>query len=196
MEIYKGIDVSDYQGCIDWNKIKKNKNINFAILKLANIYDNQTNYLDKKFEYNYKSCISLGIPVGIYIYNYCNSQAKLLSGIQWALNIIKEHHLDLPIFLDMEDSSLLSEGKNNITSLCLSFCNFITQNSSYTPGIYANLYWLNRYIDVKKLNNCKIWIAQYNSLCEYSGNYMLWQYTNSGKVDGINRFCRPELSIS
>ena len=181
----KGIDVSAYQGIIDWETLKNNNLIDFSILKLGNIYDNQPNYIDSKFEYNYKKCIALNIPTGVYIYNYCNTLDNLLSGINWALSILKNRHLDLPVFLDMEDSSLISEGKNNITSLCLNFCNFITQHSNYIPGIYANLNWLNNYIDIQQLNNCKIWVSQYNSSCEYKGDYMLWQYTNSGKLDGI-----------
>lgn len=66
-----GIDVSEYQGNIDWDMVK-NDNIEFAILKFANIYDNENIYYDTKFERNYKNCRKLNIPLGLYIYNYCN----------------------------------------------------------------------------------------------------------------------------
>lgn len=104
----KGIDVSGFQGTINWEELKANNSIDFAILKLGNIYDNQSNYLDSKFEYNYQKCISLDIPVGIYIYNYCNESANLLKGIEWFLNILQNRKLSLPIFLDMEKLLLLN----------------------------------------------------------------------------------------
>ena len=65
----KGIDVSEYQGNIDWDRVK-NDNIEFAILKFANIYDDENIYYDTKFERNYKNCRELNIPLGLYIYNY------------------------------------------------------------------------------------------------------------------------------
>jgi len=183
----KGIDVSEFQGKINWNKLQNNNPIDFSILKLGNIYDNQPNYLDSEFEYNYKNCIALNIPIGVYIYNYCNSLSNLITGIDWIIHKLINKKLQLPVFLDMEDhQSLICEGKEKLTLLCSTFCYIIKDKTNYIPGIYANLYWLDNYINANKLNHSKIWVAQYNSTCQYKGKYMLWQYTSSGKLDGIN----------
>ena len=96
----KGIDVSEFQGSIDWSKVK-NDGIEFAILKLGNIYDYDANYKDSKFETNYKNARAQGIKIGAYIYNYCNTVDTLKEGLEWALEQLDGKKLDIPIYLDM-----------------------------------------------------------------------------------------------
>lgn len=173
----RGIDVSRFQGDIDWNRVKKS-NIDFAILKIANIYDDEEIYYDTKFDTNYQACKSLNFPIGIYIYNYCNRIASLELNISKIIAKIKDKTFELPVFLDMEDKSILSEGKNYLSTMCNKFCE-IVEGSSFVPGIYANLNWLNNYLDVSRFSNAKIWVAQYNNKCTYNKPYMLWQYSNT-----------------
>ena len=101
----KGVDVSRSRGTIDWDKVKAN-NIKFAILKFGNIYDDDSNYIDTKFETNYKKCKELDIPVGIYVYNYCNGLSALKKGVEFVLKKLNKKELDLPIYLDMEEKSI------------------------------------------------------------------------------------------
>lgn len=179
----KGIDVSGYQGTIDWAKAKNN-GVQFAILKLGNIYDTDTNSLDSKFETNYSKCIELGIPVGVYVYNYCNGLNALKKGVEWAIKKLNGRALNLPIYLDMEDKTITVEGKTALTQQCIEFCKMIKQ-AGYQAGVYANVTWFKNYIDASKLD-CSIWVAQYYTKCEYKGKYDIWQYTSSGTVSGIN----------
>ena len=181
----KGIDISGSQGNIDWTKVKS-EGINYAIIKLGNIYDTDANYIDSKFEQNYKNAVSNGIKVGVYIYNYCNSTETLKKGTKWAINILNKRNLDLPVYLDMEDKTIATEGKNALTEQCIEFTKLIKQ-SGHKAGVYANLNWFNNYIDASKFEkDVSVWVAQYYKECEYKGAYDIWQYTSSGKVNGIS----------
>lgn len=180
----RGIDVSEFQSNIDWNKVV-NDNIKFAILKFANIYDNEKIYYDTKFETNYKKCKELNIPIGAYIYNYCNSIDNMELNFKEIFSKLDNKYFELPIFLDMEDKTILSEGKSYLSKMCNRFCETISEKS-FIPGIYANLNWLENYLDVSQFLNAKIWIAQYNSECTYQKPYMIWQYSKTGKINGIS----------
>lgn len=178
----KGVDVCGYNSNIEWDKVKED-GVKFAILKLGNIYDTDKNYVDSKFETNYKKCIELGIAVGVYIYNYCNSIDALKKGTGWAIKQLNKRNLQLPVYLDMEDKTIICEGKTELTNQCIEFCK-IVENSGYRAGVYANLNWFKNYIDATKLN-CSIWVAQYYKKCEYTGKYDIWQNTSSGSINGI-----------
>ena len=181
----KGIDVSGYQGNIDWKKVK-NDGVKFAIIKLGTIYDEDENSIESTFEKNYNECIKNNIPVGVYVYNYCNSIEALKKGANWVLEVLNKRILNLPVYLDMEDKTIVSEGKAALTNQCNEFAKILT-NAGYKVGVYANLNWFENYLEAKKFNsNISVWVAQYYKECEYEGKYDIWQYSSSGKVDGIS----------
>ena len=184
----KGIDVSGAQGSINWSKVKNN-GIEFAILKLGNIYDTDANYKDSKFDINYKNAKAQGIKVGIYIYNYCNTVENLKKNLDWIIKNLSGKQLDLPIYLDMEDKTIAVETKETLTNQCNEFAKFI-KNKGYKAGVYANLNWLKNELNPKEFDeDLSVWVAQYYKECEYTGTYDIWQYTSSGKVDGISGNC-------
>ena len=131
----KGIDVSEFQGNINWNKVKAD-GIEFAILKLANIYDYDTNYKDSKFETNYKEAKKRGIKLGAYIYNYCNTVDTLRKGLEWAIKKLEGKELDLPFYLDMEDKDIQGETKETLTNQCNEFAKYV-ESKGYQAGVYA-----------------------------------------------------------
>ena len=181
----KGIDVSGYQGNIDWKKVK-NDGVKFAIIKLGTIYDEDENSIESTFEKNYNECIKNNIPVGVYVYNYCNSIEALKKGANWILEVLNKRALNLPVYLDMEDRTIVSEGKAALTNQCNEFAKILT-NAGYKVGVYANLNWFENYLEAKEFNsNISVWVAQYYKECEYEGEYDIWQYSSSGKVDGIS----------
>ena len=182
----KGIDVSGSQGNIEWTTLKEKTDTKFTIIKLGNIYDEDENYIDSKFEKNYKECIKNNIPVGVYVYNYCNSIETLKRGANWVLEVLNKRALNLPVYLDMEDKTIVSEGKEALTNQCNEFAKILT-NAGYEAGVYANLNWFENYLEAKEFNsNISVWVAQYYKECEYEGKYDIWQYSSSGKVDGIS----------
>lgn len=181
----KGIDVSGYQGNIDWKKVKA-AGIKFAIIKFGNIYDTDTNDIDSKFEINYKNAKANGLKVGIFFYNYCNEMGNLKKGLEWFFEKIKDKKLDLPIYIDMEDKSIAVETVETLTNQCNEFAK-IAKQKGYKAGVYANLNWLKNELDPDKFDkDISVWVAQYNNECQYEGKYDIWQYTSDGKVNGIS----------
>ena len=184
----KGIDVSEFQGNINWNKVKAD-GIEFAILKLGNIYDYDTNYKDSKFETNYKEAKKRGIKLGAYIYNYCNSVDTLKKGLEWAIGKLDGKKLDLPLYLDMEDKDIQGETVETLTNQCNEFAKYV-KTKGYNAGVYANVNWLKNELNPDNFDkDISVWVAQYYSKCEYAGKYDIWQYTSSGKVSGISGNC-------
>ena len=182
---YKGIDVSHFQGNIDWNKVKGN--IDFAILRLGWIGNNNNHTLDTKFETYYNACKSTGIPIGIYVYNYCNSEDTVKSGAEWTVNQLKDKGIDLPIYIDMEDRSIENLGKDKLTSICIAF-NTVIENAGYWAGVYANLNWYTNYLNKDTIKaRYTTWVAHYGiSQGRYLGQYDMLQYSDTGKISGIS----------
>lgn len=181
----KGIDVSEFQGNLDWKKIKED-GVQFAILKFGNIYDEDENYLDSKFEQNYQECLKYNIPVGIYVYNYCNSVNNVKKAMEWVFDKLNGKKLNLPIYIDMEDNDIQRESKGTLTNICNEFIKLV-KTENYNAGVYANLNWFNNYLEPNKFEkDTSIWVAQYYKECQYEGEYDIWQYSSSGKVEGID----------
>ena len=181
----KGIDVSEFQGKIDWAKVK-NSGVEFAILKLGNIYDYDANYKDSKFETNYKNARAQGIKVGAYIYNYCNTVDTLKKGLKWAFEKLGNKKLDLPIYLDMEDKDIQGESKATLTKQVNEFAKCV-KGEGYRSGVYANVNWLKNELNPDEFDkDISVWVAQYYKECQYKGDYDIWQYASDGKVNGIS----------
>lgn len=184
----KGIDVSEFQGKIDWDKVK-NDGVEFAILKLANIYDYDTNYKDSKFETNYKEAKKRGIKIGAYIYNYCNTVDTLKKGLKWAFEKLGNKKLDMPIYLDMEDKDIQGESKATLTKQVNEFAKYV-EKEGYRAGVYANVNWLKNELNPADFDkDVSVWVAQYYKECQYEGDYDIWQYASDGKVSGISGNC-------
>lgn len=205
---YTGIDVSQYQGTIDWSKVAAT-NIGFVILRVG-YGDNWTSQDDKKFIENVTGLEKYNIPYGVYIYSYAkkttgsaslnvNSESatsetahvmRLLNSVSYKPN------LKTSVYLDMEDSSTQSLGKNKLTEIATTFCSTI-QSNGYNCGIYANKSWLTNYLDAKTLaSKYNIWLAEWisgnthiqgiSSKPSYNlTNYKLWQFSSKGTINGI-----------
>ena len=184
----KGIDVSEFQGNIDWNKVK-NDGIEFAILKLGNIYDYDANYKDSKFDTNYKNARANGIKIGAYIYNYCNTIDTLKKGLEWAIKKLEGKELDLPFYLDMEDKDIQGETKETLNNQCNEFAKYV-ESKGYQAGVYANVNWLKNELNPNDFDkDISVWVAQYYKECQYTGKYDIWQYASDGSVSGISGNC-------
>lgn len=183
----RGIDVSHNNGVIDWEKVKDN--IDFAILKIGWIGNKQNHTIDNQFERNYSECKRLGIKIGLYVFNYCNSENTVVEGANWVLERIKDKTFEYPVYIDMENAegSTLSElGKDVLTNIANKFCEHLTNNNVKT-GVYANLDWFKNYLDINTLNKYSIWLAEWNNKENHSADFKvdIWQYTSSGSVNGI-----------
>lgn len=181
-----GIDVSQHQETIDWEKVKR-MGVDFAIIRLGWIGNKQNHKLDTYFERNYSECKRLGIPVGVYIYCYSNSVKHIKEGAEWTVKKLKGKTTELPVFIDMEDSSIIKAGKKELSKMCVEF-NTIIEKAGFKAGIYANRYWFDTYLEKDLRTKYTCWIAHYtsSSSINYEDTFTIWQYSSAGKVNGIN----------
>lgn len=181
-----GIDVSDHQSIINWDLVKGN--IDFAILRLGWIGNKNNHTLDKQFERNYSECKRLGIPIGVYLYCYSSSEETAKAGANWTVEKLKGKTLELPVYIDMEDSSIANRGKDVLTNICIAFNSIIEANGRWA-GVYANRNWFDNYLHKEEIKKrYTTWIAHYglSGTDKYKGEYDIWQNSSSGKINGIN----------
>lgn len=153
-------------------------------MRLGWIGNKNNHTLDTYFETYYNNAKANGIPVGIYIYSYVKNYNNMVIACNWIKEKIKGKSFELPIFIDMEDSSTIGSGKTDLTNQAIYFNEFFT-SQGYATGTYANLNWFNNYLDISKLVNWKIWCAQYNSRLTLKWKCDLWQYTSNGSFSGV-----------
>ena len=184
--VARGIDVSNFQGTIDWNQVKA-AGIEFAILKVGPVYGKP----DSTFERNATECERLGIPYGVYYYSYARSVADANKEADRTLAWLGGHYPSLPIYYDLEDNYILQDpnfSKDKLAQIAQTFCNRM-EAVGFKSGIYANLNWFNNYLNSPSLNGYDHWVAQYNWRCDYAGSYSFWQYSSRGNVPGVNGSC-------
>ena len=184
MSILKGIDVSKYQGQVDWEKVKAD-GIEFAILRAGyGMYENQ---IDPTFERNYSECKRLGIPIGTYWYTYATSKAEAIKETEVYLKALKDKTTELPNFMDIEyEPDIKALSRQLRTDLCNTFMEKI-EKAGFKTGLYCSYDWIKNWLYEKQLTKWDKWIAQYSSNCNYSGSDLaIWQYTSKGRVNGIS----------
>lgn len=182
---YKGIDVSKYQGEIDWQKVKAD-GVQFAIIRAG--YGRELSQKDPYFEKNYEGAKAAGLSVGAYWYSYAESIEDAKTEAKTCLEIIKGKTFTMPIYYDVEENAQAQKGKNFVTSVILAFADVVKQ-AGYTVGVYANTNWLTNYIDRDKLGNMSVWKADYREKYDTSIPCDIHQYSSAGKTNGINGRC-------
>ena len=182
-----GIDVSKWNGTIDWNAVK-NSGISFVIIRCG-YRGSATGVLveDPKFESYIKGATKAGLKVGLYFFSQAISEKEAVEEASMAISLAKDYKISYPIYIDTEWTSggrANSLSKETRTAVCKAFCETI-KSAGYTPGVYACKSWYQDSLNVSTLNGYKIWLAQYASQPTYSNRYDMWQYTDKGKVNGI-----------
>ena len=179
----KGMDVSEYQGTINWDTVKNRSDIDFVIIRCS--YG--SGYKDRKWEYNVKECERLGIPYGVYIYSTATTVSAVEKEAENVKKMLEGHQPTYPVYFDMEENSVLNLGSSTIGKLANTFCSKIS-GAGYKVGIYASLYWWNSILTdrVFKNESWSKWVAQYSASCQYQSKYDMWQCTSSGKVNGVS----------
>lgn len=178
----KGIDVSQFQDNIDFDKVKKS-GIEFVIIRAG--YGKYTNQKDPYFEQNYSKAKKAGLKVGAYWYSYATSSNDAVLEARACMSVIKGKTFEYPIWFDLEEGSQFAKGTTFCSSLVKAFCSELEKNGYFT-GLYMSRSYLQNYITSDIKNKYALWIAEYGSKCQYSGSYGMWQYSSTGKVNGIN----------
>ena len=183
----KGIDVSKWNGRIDWKKVKK-AGIDFCIIRTG-----YSKTVDYKFKYNIEEAIDNGLQIGVYHFSYATTNAKAKEEAEFCLKLIKPYrkYITLGVWFDYEYDSVsysrrygVYPTKKSVTSLAKTFCSTVEKNG-YSTGIYTNLDFSSNYFTKEVLNKYPTWIAVWGKM-NYHGKYVMWQYTDSGRVDGIH----------
>ena len=179
----KGIDVSTWQGNIDFGKVKAS-GIDFVIILAG--YGRETSQKDNCFEQNYNAAKAAGLDVGAYWYSYADSAEDAVREAKACMEIIKGKKFEYPIYFDLEEQSQFAKGKNFCDSVIKSFCGELEKHG-YLAGLYCSTYYLNNYVSNSVAGKYALWVAQYNYRCTYTANkYGIWQYSDEGRVNGIN----------
>ncbi len=173
----KIIDVSAWQGVIDWERAKGS--IDGAILRCG-FGGDDSRQDDRYFARNASECTRLGIPFGVYLYSYATTAAKAASEATHILRLIAPYKLTYPVYLDVEEENAAAR------AFAGEACRIVGERitgAGYRFGVYANLNWWNSYL--VGLDQYSKWVAQYHRECTYRKPYDMWQYSCQGSVPGI-----------
>ena len=177
-----GIDISKWQPKVDFSQLKSSQ-VDFVIIRAGyGMFDNQK---DPYFESHYNSAKAAGLHVGAYHYSYAKSTAEAAMEAEVFLKWIAGKSFDYPVYLDIEDSSQASLGKDLLTQIVLTFCSRV-EEAGYFTGVYANTDWLKNRLHYDKIKRFTIWKADYRNSPDQSIPCDIHQYTSSGKVNGIS----------
>ncbi len=190
-----GIDVSKWNGTIDWTAVK-NSGVNYVIIRCG-YRGSSTGALveDPKFKANIQGANAAGLKVGVYFFSQAVNKAEAVEEASMTIELIKKYKISYPVFLDVEGSGGRGDkiDKATRTDVIKAYCETV-QNAGYTAGVYANKSWLNDKIDAGQLSKYKVWLAQYAATPTYTGRYDMWQYKSTGKISGISG--NVDLNIS
>lgn len=187
---HKGIDVSKFQGDIDWEAVAAD-GVEFAFIRVGNRgYGAEGKMVeDDRFEENVEGALQAGIKVGVYFYTQALNEEELLEEANFVLEKIAPYKIECPVVYDVEKVSD-SAGRMNAlspeerTNLTLLFCRTI-EEAGYKPMIYYNMEMATLMLDMEKLENYDKWLAYYNPEFYFPYDYKIWQYTHNGSVNGI-----------
>ena len=186
MAVYQnGIDVSHYQGNVNWAQVAAGKQ--FAIVRVGSSNSGGL-YVDPYFLQNINGAKAAGLRVGAYYYTYARTRAAVANELTTFLNVMQGLQLEYPVFVDVEDSSLTSLGRAELTSLVQYAMDILYQRKWYA-GWYSYTNYINSYLNAAALSQYPLWVADYRQTLGYTGSYAMWQYTGSGSVNGIAGAC-------
>lgn len=179
-----GIDVSVWQGNIDWKKVKGN--VDFAIIRAGYGQNN----IDKKAEKNVQGCEANGIPYGFYWFSYAYTVEMARKEAEYLIKFIGEHKPAYPLYFDFEYDSVNYANKKGVHitkqllhDMATAFCETI-EKAGFYAGIYANADYIKNKYNTNIFSKYDLWYAYYQKKCNRSVN--LWQFTSSGSVPGIS----------
>lgn len=178
----KGMDVSQWQGDINWDKVAASGQIDFAMVRVAH-----GGGMDKKYVRNLSEAARVGIPVGVYFYSLAKTEAQSRKDAQVTLNAIKGYKVSYPVVIDIEDASQHSLTTARRTKIVQAFADEVLA-AGYQPMIYCNTDWAKHYINMSSLKGVDAWIAEWGPNPTLGISRDIWQVTDQGKVSGISGY--------
>ena len=202
----KGIDVSHYQGQIDWPAVKAG-GIGFAMIRVGWTHYEGGLTLDERFVQNIEGANAAGIPAGVYAYGYDLSPGAARISAARVIEAVKPYRLEYPVCYDQEyEEVLMALSRTQRTEICAAFLETV-QKSRYYAMLYASKDWLEHWVFDEQLTDYDKWVAQYADACTYQGEFGIWQYgvmgeegvkgqdyTIAGQVQGVAANCDVDFS--
>ncbi len=204
-EIYFGIDISQWNGDINYVALKESGRADFAITRIGYTTEKENLIIDNRFENYYENIMKQGIPLGGYVYTYADTIQEVRTQTSALVDYLKtkNYNFKLPIFFDIEDANQRGLSTQMRTDMCNTYCD-IMRNYGYKPGIYSSKNWIMNkdgvgiYID-QIPSDVSIWVASYGyyewlggnngnvpeSMFKYLGNHDIWQVSSRGSIDGV-----------
>ena len=180
-----GIDVSKWQGDIDFKKLK-DAGVEFVIIRVGSSTGiNGENFVDSKFIQNIENANSVGIPVGVYFYSYANSMERAINDAKWIIDVIKDYRVELPIAFDWENWRSFNKYELSffgLTNIAKKFMDTV-KDAGYEAMLYSSKTYLE---NIWMGMDYPVWLAHYTKNTNYTGDYSYWQLCSNGRVDGIN----------
>ena len=185
----RGIDVSKFQGSIDWNAVKAD-GITFAIIRCGyRGYGSGALVEDSTYRQNIQGAINAGLRVGVYFYSQAINEAEAVEEASMVLSLVSGYSLPLGVYYDTESvgggrANALSAAER--TACAVAFCETI-RSAGYSAGVYSYASWFYNALNFANICKYNIWIAQYRDTLSFSYKHNIWQYTGSGSVKGISK---------
>ena len=186
-----GIDVSEFQQPVDWNKVSA-AGIEFAMVRVGYRGYGSAGKLveDKMFRSHMDGALGAGLDVGVYFFSQAVSGEEALEEAQFVLERIGEYDITYPVAFDTEeikDDTARTDGldRRQFTDNCIVFCDRI-EEAGYDSMIYANMKWMAFTLELERLADYDKWYADYEPVPQCPYEFSMWQYTESGKVSGID----------
>ena len=173
----RGIDVSSWQGTIDWNAVK-NSGVSFVMVRLGNSHYG----IDEKSVANAVGAAASGLRVGAYVYTYATNVQEAAQDAQLAVALMSNLPISFPVAIDIEDSVHKKMSSAELMNIVNTFCSIVYQ-AGYTPMVYSNKSFLTDKLPGVPWD---VWVAQYNDHCDYIYPYAMWQASQSGSIAGIS----------
>ena len=177
--VAKGMDVSEWQSLINWDRVKESGQIDFAFIRVAH-----GSGMDKYYDRNLAGANRVGIPVGVYFYSMAKTVTQAKKDARTTINAIKDYKITYPVVIDIEDKTQESLTTARRTSIVQAFADEV-RAAGYQPMVYCNTYWVQKYLNMAGLQGVDAWIAEWRSDPDPGISRDIWQVTDTGRVDGI-----------
>ena len=184
-----GIDVSKWNGAIDWSAVKAS-GVKFVIIRCGyRGSDSGVLVEDSKFRSNIQGAAAAGLKVGVYFFSQAINEVEAVEEASMTLAMMQGYGVSLPVFIDTEFTTNRNGRADGLdkaarSAVCRAFCETI-RSGGYTPGVYCSKAWLGPSVDLNVIGGYKIWMAHYVEQTDYTGHYDLWQFTKNGSIAGI-----------
>ncbi len=174
-----GIDVSEWQGDIDWSKVRTD----FVVIRAG--YGREITQKDKKFERNYSGAKKAGIPCGAYWYSYAMNEDEARKEAAVCIQVLKGRQFEYPIYIDVEEQKVIALGRDKVSAIISAFL-LELEKAGYYAGLYMSAYSLEHCTTDYIRQRFTVWVANYGvQKPTYSGAYGMWQKSNTGSIAGI-----------